>query len=91
MQSALTGELIDYANPAFGNAGISGNGENVRTYHITYGNQNYRTFSVITDWTQAQLKQQLALIDELIAADASLETLQFLQNARLTLAGRLAK
>lgn len=91
IQSALSGELIDYATPILGPVIGPVNGPNSRTYHINYGNQNYRTTTVSAEWSEAQIKQQLAIIDEVIAADANLETLQFLQDARLSLAGRLSK
>jgi hypothetical protein len=91
VQAALGGEVVEYGAPILTTGITPPNGQNVRTYHINYGHQNYRTFSVSPEWPEAQVKQQIAIIDQLIAVDANLETLQFLQDARLGLAARLSK
>ena len=90
VESALSGEVIDYSVPVLStNSPLTGS--NSRTFHISYGNQNYRMLPAPADWSQAQIKDQLAVIDQIIAVDASMETLEFLQRARLALAGRITK
>jgi hypothetical protein len=90
IQAALSGELIEFATPILTAGTAPPNGQSVRSYHINYGHQNYRTVP-LGDWPEAQLKQQIGLIDQVIAADPNLQTLQFLQDARLALAARVPK
>jgi hypothetical protein len=87
--AALGGESIEYGAPVITGAGGLA-GPNVRTYHITYGNQNYRTVPV-TEWRPVAINEQLAIIDQLVATNLNLEALQFLQDARLSVAGRQSK
>jgi hypothetical protein len=89
VQAALGGELIEYGAPVLSPGAPSG--QSVRSYHINYGQQNYRTLPASADWSQDQIKQQLAVIDQVIAADANLETLLLLQETRLALAAKLNK
>jgi len=91
VQAALSGEIIEYGAPILTASTTPAAGQNIRTYHIGYGNQNYRTVPTSADWPQAQITQQLALIDQVIAVDANMETLQFLQDARLGLAAQLKR
>jgi len=91
VQAALAGEVVDYGAPLLTVPVTSQNSQDVRTYHINYGNQNYRTVSIASTWSASQITQQLAVIDQVIAADVNLETLQFLQDARLSVAGKMSK
>ena len=91
IRAALGGEIVEFGAPVLSSAAPPPGGQDARSYHINYGNQNYRTVSIGSAWTDDRVKQQVALIDELIAADSNLETLKFLQEARLALAARVSK
>lgn len=91
VQAALGGEVVEYGAPVMIAGATPASGQNVRSYHINYGNQNYRTVPTSADWPETQLKDQISLIDQVIAVDANMETLQFLQDARIELASKLKK
>ena len=59
---------------------------NVRTWHLNYGNQNYWASPV--PLTQAQVEQNMALADQLIASNPGPAALVALEDAKNKLRGR---
>jgi hypothetical protein len=63
---------------------------NVKTWHLTAGNQNFSSQPNYAGWTADQVQQRVALIDQLLAAAQNNPTVaQQLQQARAQLAARL--
>ena len=59
----------------------------VKTMHVVFGNQNFYSTSQLATWSNEQITQRMALLDQLAGASAA----QPLQDARALLAGRLNK
>jgi len=61
----------------------------IKTYHLTRGNQNYFSGSNLAGWSSAQINDQLALISRLLSLNLHPSAIQTLQSSRATLSGML--
>lgn len=60
----------------------------ISSYHISGGNQNFYTTSVLDKLTPDQIKQRVQLIDQLLAVNPDPVAVESLQRARTTLSER---
>ena len=63
---ALSGEQMFYGSP---NSDVPPTSADLKTYHIASTDQNYRSLNLAGSWTPARIQQQLAIIDQLSAAN----------------------
>jgi hypothetical protein len=61
----------------------------MKTYHLTHGNQNYFSAPSAAGWTPAQLNEQLAFINRLLYLNPPPLAVQSLQSSQATLSGLL--
>jgi hypothetical protein len=84
--AVLGGDMFQMGRP--GNANIPATGD-VKTYHLTHGNQDYFSATTAATWTPAQINDQLAFIDRLLSVNPPPLAVQTLQTSRATLSGLL--
>jgi hypothetical protein len=89
LSAVLAGDQIQYRD-SLSSSGVPVGGapNDIRTYHIALGNQNFYTAPPAGGLTADQVNQQLALIDQLLAVAPTPTVQQTLQNARETLLSR---
>jgi hypothetical protein len=83
----LAGEQFQVQDSVFDSPTSLVNGSDLKTTHIAFGNQNFIS-APAANFTPEQITQQMALIDELLAATSNPAALQALQQARSLLAKR---
>jgi hypothetical protein len=86
LASVLAGERYQYQDSMFDTPAIPPNPSDVRTFHISAGNQNFSAVAGAANFTPDQMQQQLSLIDELLSATSNPAAVQALQQARANLA-----
>lgn len=64
-------------------------GPRASSYHISGGNQNFYTTSILDKLTPDQINQRVQLIDQLLTGNSDAAAVESLQRARTTLAERL--
>ena len=89
--SSLSGEQYQYTDSVFGNAATSPSGGELKTIHISFGNQNLYTMASPVDLSPDQINQQVSLIDELLLASNDSTAANLLQRSRDQLLKRLSK
>ena len=62
--------------------------QGVTTYDDGSSSQNYYSLPVAQSWSQDQINQRVALIDQMLAVNPNSTAISYLQNARATLKGR---
>jgi hypothetical protein len=87
--SALAGTQTLYGNAILDTTPPPANATDPKSYSIPYNRQSYRSFMVSGSWTPEQTQQQLALIDQLRAANAVAG--QALEPTRAALAARISQ
>ena len=87
----LAGDQIQYLDSGSAGANVPPSGSDVRTFHIAAGNQNFFTAPPAGGLTPDQLNQQLALINEMLAAAPNSAAQQALQSSRDALLKRSAQ
>jgi hypothetical protein len=87
LASVLAGDQLQLRDSAL-DPGASPGLKEMKTFHITSGNQNFYSAPPVA-LSPDQINLQMALIDELIASTSNPIGVQTLQNARNTLARRL--
>jgi hypothetical protein len=93
MTEALGGKHLQFSGKMFDGTPLAGNGAVAadgrprvwKSYYIEWQNVRYEQDIVWGDWSGEQVAQQLALIDELLAAAPSPAAVQALQHARASL------
>ena len=61
----------------------------MKTYHLTHGNQDYYSAPNAAGWSAAQINQQLAFINRLLSLNPPPLAVQTLQSSHATLSGLL--
>lgn len=89
--STLTGEEFFWAATLLGNNPPDGTGPGVKTMHVAFGNQNFHSSSRMPSWSNEQIRQRLALMEQLLAANADSGAARALQDGRALLTGKLNK
>ena len=82
---ALAGDQAQYLDSTAGGTLPTSPGNDLRTFHIAAGNQNFYTAPPPGGLTADQINQQLSLLDQLLHATSIPEAQQVLQNARAQL------
>ncbi len=63
------------------------NAANTKSWHLTYGNQNFYSLPNTANWTPEMAQQNLQVIDGLLAANKDPGVTELLQRARNTVSG----
>jgi hypothetical protein len=87
----LAGDQIQFSDSSSLAAARAGaDTSDIRTYHISAGNQNFYS-APVQGMTTDQINQQLGLIDSMLAATSDPTATQTLQTARAQLQRRLSQ
>jgi hypothetical protein len=86
LASALSGTWTYYGDGYLNEFTPPANATEPKSYHINGNQQNYRSVSLAPSWTPEQVQKQLALIDQLRAANPTAN--RMLEGARNALAGK---
>jgi len=92
LSQALTGDEVQVADSVFDRVLSRATGKELKTTHISFGNQNFYRMPTIDSLTPDQINQQVVLVDELLtAAGSNPAAVQALQQTRAILSRRLGQ
>ena len=88
ISSLLGGEQLKITGPA--DMGVPPSQDQKKsTYHLTGGNQNFHTISILDRLTGEQINQRVQLIDQIVGANPNAAGIDSLNRAREMLTSRL--
>jgi hypothetical protein len=89
--ASLAGDIYQYRDSVFGNTSGTQPAHELKTIHITVGNQNLYSAASPDNSDPARITQQVSLIDELLAATSDPNAANLLQQSRDSLQKRLLR
>jgi hypothetical protein len=87
----LAGDQYQFGHQLSANGGSPGSDSTIQNYHVQSGQQNFAMVPLADTWSVAQISQQVAVIDQLLAVNNDPSAVQLLQQQRTLLAARLTQ